>query len=89
MPNTALLRDINLQNMSDLDFNLSRSLKVKCESAIGFPIYGLLLVFNSNIVPNSASLQDIRLQIWLTLNLTFHSRSNPMVQLDSPYMTSY
>ncbi len=48
--------------MSDLDFDLSRSLKVKCEGAIGLPIYGFLLMFNSNIGPNRAPLRDISLQ---------------------------
>ena len=41
--------DISLQNLSDHEVDLSRSLKVKCESAIGFPIYGFPLMFNSNI----------------------------------------
>ncbi len=36
--NTALLRDISLQNMSDLKFDLSRSLKVQSNGAVGFPI---------------------------------------------------
>ena len=38
-------------NLSDLDFDLSRSLKVKFDSAIGLdPMYGFLLMFfNSNI----------------------------------------
>ncbi len=31
------------------DLELSRSLKVKCEGDIGLPIYGFLLMFNSNI----------------------------------------
>ncbi len=35
--------------MGDLHFDLSRSLKVKCESAIGLPIYGFLLMFISNL----------------------------------------
>ncbi len=34
---------------SDLNFDLSRSLKVKRDNAIGLPIYGFLLVFNTNI----------------------------------------
>ncbi len=33
--------------MSDLDFDLSMSLKVKCEATIE---HGVLLMFNSNIV---------------------------------------
>ena len=41
-----------LQNLSDLDFDLSRSLKVKSDSGTGLPIYGFLLMFNSNIGSN-------------------------------------
>ncbi len=64
MPNSALLQDIHvmLRNLSDLDFNLSRSLKVKCNRTNGLPIYASVLMFNSNMWPNSAPLQDIRLQ---------------------------
>ncbi len=71
--------------MSDLEFDLSRSLKVKCDDVIGLSLYAFLLMFNSNIWPNSAPLQDIRLQ-----NLT-HSRSNVMMLLDCywSYMVSY
>ncbi len=36
---TAPLRDIRLQYLSDLDFDLSGSLKVKCDGVIGLPIY--------------------------------------------------
>ncbi len=46
--------------MSDLEFDLSRSLKVKSD-VIGLSLYAFLLMFNSNIWPNSAPLQDIRL----------------------------
>ena len=42
------------QNLVDLDFDLSRSLKAKCDCAIVLPIYDFLLVFNCNIGPNSA-----------------------------------
>ncbi len=45
-PNSAPLQDNGLQNQSDLEFGLSRSLKVKCDSAIGLPIYAFLLMFN-------------------------------------------
>ena len=48
--------------MSDFEFDLSRSLKVKCDSAIGFPIYAFQFMFNSNMWPNFAPLQDIRRQ---------------------------
>ncbi len=46
-PNYAPLRDIRLQNVGDVDFYPSRSLKVKCDGAIGLTIYGFLLMFNS------------------------------------------
>ena len=38
-PNSAPLQDIRLQNLSDLDFDLPRSLKVECDGVIGFSIY--------------------------------------------------
>ncbi len=47
-----------LQNLSDLDFETSMSLKVKCESVFGLPIYAFLLMFINNIWPNSATLWD-------------------------------
>ncbi len=37
--NWAPLRDIWLRNLSDIEFDLSNSLKVKCDGAIGLPIY--------------------------------------------------
>ncbi len=47
--------------MSDLDFDLSRSLKVKCHGVIGLAICAFLMIVNSNIGPNLAPLQVIRL----------------------------
>ncbi len=58
----APLQDIRLQNLSDLEFDLSRSLKVICDDVIGLPIYDFLLMFNSNLWPKSAASQDIRLR---------------------------
>ncbi len=55
----APLQDIRLQNLSDFDFDLLRSLKVLCDSVIELPMYAFLLMFNSNIWPDSAPLQDI------------------------------
>ncbi len=52
---------VSLKSLIDLEYDLSRSLKVKCDGAIGFPIYGFLLMLNSNIGPNYAPLRDIRL----------------------------
>ncbi len=39
---------------SDLEFNLSRSLKVNSDGAVGLLINGFLLVFKGNIYPNWA-----------------------------------
>ncbi len=53
-----------LKNLGDLEFDLSRSLKVKCKRVIGFPIpvYVFLFMFNSNIGHNYTTLRDISLQ---------------------------
>ncbi len=64
-PNSAHFRDIMLRNPSDLDLDLSRSLKVKSDSVIGLPIYGFLLVSDRNIWPSSAPIH--RFEIWVTL----------------------
>ncbi len=53
LPNLAPLREIRLHNLGDLDFDLSRSLKVKSSGVIGPPIYDILLVSNSNHMPTS------------------------------------
>ncbi len=44
-PNLAPLHDIRLGNLGDLDFDLSRSLKVKSNGAFRLPIYCFLFVF--------------------------------------------
>ncbi len=49
-------RSATTQNLSDLDFDLSRSLKIKCHGVIGLPIYGFLLMINGNLGPNLAPL---------------------------------
>ncbi len=46
-----------LQNLSD--FDLSMSLKVKCDSVIGLPMCGFLIVSNSNTWSNSAPLREM------------------------------
>ncbi len=38
--------------MSDFNFELSRSIKVKCEGEIRLPVYGFLLKYKSNIGHN-------------------------------------
>ncbi len=65
-PNSAPLRDICFQNVSDL--NLWGVIKVKCNRINGLPIYAFLLMFNSNIGHNSVPLQDIMLQNLSDLN---------------------
>ena len=47
-PNLSPFQDIRLWNLSGLEFDLSVSLKVRSNGAIGFPIYDFLLVYNSN-----------------------------------------
>ncbi len=59
-PNSALLRDIRLRNMSHPEFDLSRSPRVKCDSVFGLAIYAFSLMFNSIIWPNYALLHDKR-----------------------------
>ncbi len=52
VPNSAALQDIRHGNLSDLESDLSSSLKVKCDGAIGLFIYDSLLMYNlSNIGP--------------------------------------
>ena len=63
-PNLAPLQDIRLLNLGDLYSDLSRSLKVKCDSAFGLPIYDSLLMFNSNIGPNAAPLRYKASKFW-------------------------
>ncbi len=46
------VRSATIQNMSGLDFDLSRSLKVKSDDVIELGIYGFLLMFNTNVGPN-------------------------------------
>ena len=59
-PYSAPVRDIRPWNLSDLEFKFLRLVKIKCDGATG-----LLLMLNSNIWPNTVSLnnpfQDIRL----------------------------
>ncbi len=85
---TAPLRDIMLWNLSN--FDLSRTLKVKCDCVFGLPIYGSLLMFNSNMWPNSSPLRDNSFQNVrdLVMNLSRTLRSNVITSMDSPYMLS-
>ncbi len=58
-----------------------RSLKVKCDDVIGLSLYAFLLMFNSNMWPNSAPLQDIRL--WNLSDLEFDLWRSLKVKYDS------
>ncbi len=49
-PNSAPLRDASLENLSDVDFDLSRLLKVNCHGAIRLSTYNFNLVFITNIL---------------------------------------
>ncbi len=59
-PNSPPLRLISLWNLDDLDFDLSRLLRVRSDGVNGLTIYAFLLIINSNIGPNSAAILDIR-----------------------------
>ncbi len=96
-PNSAPLRDITLQTLSDLCLRPFKAIQGQIDSIIGLHIYGSLLVSNSNIWPNSAPLQDIRLRNLNDLDFDLSRsykclvkipRSNVTVSLDSPYMVS-
>ena len=43
-PNSAPLQDNRVGNLSDLEFDLSRSRKIKCDGVIGLSIYGFLFI---------------------------------------------
>ena len=80
-----------LDHFQHLNFDLSESLKVKCDGGICLPIYDFLLVFNSNIWHNSAPLQDISL--WNLSDLDIDLSRSLRVKCDSviglPYIVSY
>ena len=71
MPICSILGDIATQNMQDLEFDISRSLKVKFDGAIGKPTYDFLLENNSNYMPIISILQDITTQNMHNLSSTF------------------
>ncbi len=60
--NSALLLDIRLGNLDDLDLkDVDNSPKGKCDDPIGLPVHGFPLMFNGSIWPNWAPLSDIML----------------------------
>ena len=76
-PNMAPLRDIKLQNLGDLEFDLSRLLKVKSNGAVTLPIYDILLVSNSNFLPNSHRLGVMATQKKFLLSLIIRAKFRP------------
>ena len=62
MPICSILGDIASQNMHDLEFELSVSLKVENNAAIREPTYDFLLVNNSKFMPICSILQAIATQ---------------------------
>ncbi len=88
--NSGHLRDIRLQNLSDLGAELSGSLKSNVIAQMEVPINASILMFNGNIWPNSALLRHIMLRN--LGDLDFHlSRSLKIkcviVPSDSPYIS--
>ncbi len=83
-----------LEHFQHLYFDLSTSLKVKCDGGIRLPIYDFLLLFNRNIWHNSTPLRDISLQNLSDLDTDLSSALKVnmiawIVSLDSPYMLPY
>ncbi len=54
-----LTMHVSIIDFRHINFDLSRSLKVKCDGGFGLPTYDFLLVFKSKICPNSAALRDM------------------------------
>ncbi len=79
------MREIRLQNRGDLEFDLSRSLKVKSNGAVGLSTYDSLLVSNSNYMSNSHRLGVIATQNFsylLSLGPNFDPPGPPLPQGD-------
>ncbi len=71
------MRDISLQNVSNLVFDLSRSLKVKSNGAVGLPIYDFPLVSNSNYMSNSHHVGVIATGNIFLLSLIIRAKFRP------------
>ena len=80
-----------LDHIRHLNFDLLRSLKVKCDGGIGLTIYDFLLILSANIWRNSAPLRDISFQNLIDLDSELERSlgSNVLTLMDSPYMVSY
>ncbi len=67
LPNSAPLQDTKRWNLSDLGFDLSRSLKVKCDGVIGLSIW----LPNDMLYIVTACLSLIRLAVIATQNVFY------------------
>ncbi len=83
---------IRSRKLSDLEFDFSRSLKVKSDGAVGLPMSDFIVVFNGNIWANCTSVWNVCLQnlsnLYFDLSRSLKVKSWLMVQLDSPYIIS-
>ena len=77
--------------MRDLEFNLSRSLKVKIHGVIRKRKCDFLLVYNSKYMPICSILRDIATQNMddLEFDLSRSLKVKVHGALESPHMTSY
>ena len=90
MPICNILVDIATQNIHDLKFDLSKSLKFEGNAAIRKPTCDILLVNNSKYMPICSILEDIATQNMHDLEFgQGHWMSKLMVPLESPHMSSY
>ncbi len=79
-PNSAPLLYTSPQNQSDLDFDLSRSLKVKSDAAVGHSIYDFLLML---ILPVTYGQFQLLMTDIILQNLNDHDlSSSPKVKYD-------
>ena len=77
--------------ITHLNFVLSMSFKVKCDTVLGLTLSVFSVVCNSSTWPNSAPLRDISFQNLsnLGIDLLWSLRSNVIAQMDSTYTLSY
>ncbi len=50
-----------IKNISNLDFDLSRSFNVKSDGATRHPIYDFLFIFNINIGPRLLNIEEFKI----------------------------
>ena len=75
VPICSILQDIDVQYMQELEFDLSRSWKVKVDDAITNSTYDLLLVNNSKYMPACSISWDVATQNMHDLEFDLHCHS--------------